>query len=795
LKYLQELQNIEFSFNNTRFSFNDNSKISFENKDYYYTDLFYNNIKLISIVSSFKNISGEGALRNLFGGYRGTIDDKNHFPQNLVSIRDSFIISYHSGAESVKLYLGDSFLQKIKNTITHISGANDNETTSSSSFSGSALTKYIDVEDNEGIVLFPYKIFSGCSKLKEVPALFRGLSRLSTQETDDVITLPTYQDEYGNIKSMFDDTINIKNISYLFSNMKGIKYTLTGHGFKKCSLINVHGIFAESSNNNLTGGNKEGSIPYGLFLQEQKASYAIVDGLTEEDAERLHIEDEKYGIENCVFDSDGKVIVEFDDDGKIISGKTYPDGYYIKYKINDKGFIMDGEQVPDKDKEPATENEIYPKPTASTTHSGSYTKPNPTIQDMGSLFEYSSSTLIRPYYYDIEKENISVDASTGKYKCPDLVIDNENYNPIKYFINKDFDPLIFIWNEDMKTYVKNDKYDPRRVILNKNYDKYKKKWNKWVSDGTSELATKIKDSELYKSVQDGVNKELPATLPEELTEGYIPGNIPISEDIINNSTNERFETRSYIFAPDIFRYCKNDENTNVKKAFYCCSGPDTSRENIDDDTYIGYGLYGVLPPYLFEPISKVNDLSEIFYYCKGILPYRWRDKDGNYGLMYHPDMFSKMNRLKKLNGTFAYNIMYDNCKIQNTQFSKNNELRELNRMFYNTIWDSDKGFAHIDDDLFSNNKLITDVSYMFCSSDNHGNNRAPKIISSKLFTNTNHTYIENCSYFMYNSQYTSGSVPEFWKWNTSKMKTITGCYRNVNGTNISNYKDIPDSYK
>lgn len=795
LTNLPKLATIHYSFSNSRYHFNDNNYVSFEGNNYYYTDLFYNNTKLTTIESSFNGITGSGSIRNLLGGYKATVNDTKHFPQSLSTIANSFIINSNNG-NNVSMYIGDSFLQKVKNSIVYITGSQkgQNVSTSSSSFSGSALTKYIDVEDNEGIVLFPYKIFSGCAKLKEVPALFREINRLSSQTTNTVITLPTYEDEYGTVRSMFEDTTSLQNISYLFSNMNGIKYKLIGGGFKKCSLINVNSVFAESSSNNLVNGNKEGVIPYGLFLQEQQVSYKTVEGLTESDAIELGITDETYGIKDFIgFDNDGKVIVQFDENGNVISGGTYPDGNIIKHVISSDGIVLDG--LNGTEEILATESDYRPLPKAKTIHKGNYKKPNATIQNMGSFMEYSSSSNLKTYRYEVSVEDIDYNPTTGVYTCPDLVIDNENYNPIKYYINQNFNPILKVWDNDRKTYVINSSYDPRRVILNKNYNKYKKVWNKWVADGTSILTNSIKESKLYQMVKDGTNTELSLKLPDELKEGYIPDNTPRSADI-NNYTNDRFNTRSYICPPDLFRYCKNEENTVITRAFYYCGGPDITREGYPDSAFIGYGLYGVVPPYLFEPVSNVTNLSEMFFCTTGILPYKWGEDGNENGLMFAPDLFTGMKKLKTLTGMFGYIHIYNKCRISNTQFSKNTELRDINKLFYNTIWGSDSSFRQLDDSIFNSNKNITDVSYMFYSSDSIGSNRLPRVMSSGLFSSSINSKISNCSYFMYNGKNTSnsGSVPEFWKWPQSTMKTIIGCYRKIN-TGISNYNDIPDSYK
>jgi hypothetical protein len=177
---------------------------------------------------------------------------------------------------------------------------------------------------------------------------------------------------------MFEGLKNLTNIAYLFAYMKDIKYVLKGNGFKDCALINVNSAFAETSANNNINGNKEGCIPYGLFLQEQEASFTTVSGLTAEDAEELGIVDETYGIINCQFDSEGKVIVRFDNEGNVISGATYPDGTQIQHVINDKGIVLDGTNGTEE----VFAEEYYPLPVAMTTHGGKYKTHKTTITNI-----------------------------------------------------------------------------------------------------------------------------------------------------------------------------------------------------------------------------------------------------------------------------------------------------------------------------------------------------------------------------------------------------------------------------
>ena len=380
---------------------------------------------------------------------------------------------------------------------------------------------------------------------------------------------------------------------------------------------------------------------------------------------------------------------------------------------------------------------------------------------------------------------MTYNVETGEYGCKDLVLDNEAYNPIKYYINSAFDPRLWLYDELNRQYYRNTKYDPRRVILNANFNPYKKKWNKWIGDGTTLLADNIMKSELWEMINNGTNKELPAELPVELQSDYINENCP------SDLGNDRFETRSYFCPPDLFRYCSNTVNPNVTSAFYYCGGPEYTREGYGEKDYINFGLYGTIPPYLFEPISNVTDLTNIFYYCKGILPYKWPTSTQN-GIMYPPQLFTNLTGLKNVSGMFAYGNIYNKCVIEPTQFSKNGELQNVSRLFMNTLWGSDTTLKQLDDGVFTNNKNIKNVSYMLYSGDSHGNNRLPRVVSSGLFTKSNNPKIEDCSYFMTNGQQTSGSVPEFWNWSTITGRTA--CYRGIN-TGITNYNSIPDNYK
>ena len=305
LSNLRELEVIESSFNEV--------PIDFGSDRYDSTELFRNNTKLIAIKDSFVNIDGYGSLRNIFGEYS---DEEGLYPSMLSSITHSFI--FKSGSHdsvngedggSVVFPIGNSLFKRIKNSIAYIgngyAGENRtngdyyvNYTTSCGSFTGPGLKKYLanaefyvedageyEYDDCDGAG-FPYKIFSGCTKLKEIPSLFEGIMNLRNYDSEDgsgesdlFVSLP------GNM--FMDCSTGLTNISRLFSGMsKSIKCTLTGGGFKKLSLINAEGVF--------NGLSIEGQIPFKLFYQEKTANYveSPISGFTEAQAAALGITNE-----------------------------------------------------------------------------------------------------------------------------------------------------------------------------------------------------------------------------------------------------------------------------------------------------------------------------------------------------------------------------------------------------------------------------------------------------------------------------------------------------------------------
>lgn len=321
LSTLTELEVIESSFND--------AAIDFARGTYDSTELFKNNTKLISVKDSFVNIMGVGSLRNIFGEYSDEPIGEA-YPSNLSSITHSFIFAEGfrdfsvNGEDSGKVAfpIGNSLFKRIKNSITYIGNAypGQNKTdedyyerylVNCGSFTGPGLMKYLANDEfsfsptgEEGDIAvepddcngegFPYHIFDGCTKIKEVTSLFEGVVNLKGysegHEADISVSIP------GN---MFMDPTGLTNISRMFKDMSpAIKCTLTSGGFKKLSLVNIDRMFS--------GINLVGSIPFKLFYQEKELDYEVgeISGLTEQQATALGISDDSGSIGRTLSDSE-----------------------------------------------------------------------------------------------------------------------------------------------------------------------------------------------------------------------------------------------------------------------------------------------------------------------------------------------------------------------------------------------------------------------------------------------------------------------------------------------------------
>lgn len=792
-KKMKSLNTINDSFNNSNFGIEfENNVISGESGYLTYEEnLFYNNPNLISIIDSFNNIKGSGDIKNMFGGYPYTLQDKDHFPQNLSAITSSFRM------DGPILYIGDSFFAKIRSTI---------KTCKSGVIGGYGGTYYhvfwtkkvIDKDDIQQGYDFPYKIFEGCSGLTTMNSLFRGISG----ENQTSISIPFYP----NInRSMFDDCKELTNIAYLFSQMN-IPFKLEGFGFNNCSLTNVEGCFA--------GNNKIAEyIPYGLFYKEQQRVYKQTIGLTKEQAEKSSIT-LSYGIKNPILDKNGNITtnVVFDTSGEpneygyypILSGGTEPDGEtYDGIEMNyvdDYGFISSGTV------EGGEEQILCPiLSDEHTIFSGHYQSYATDIENAKGLFEDCNSSGITPYNltkdeYEkyLEDANYDYDytlnsGSTVNYNYGHIIEANDLYNTIYLLPNPNYNPILY--KKIGENFYQNTNYDPRRYILNPNWNPYSKKLNIYINNGKDDLYDLIKESNLYKTLVDekkvnpndlyelkGINQELMQDRDMEL----MFGTNQTGEIEIDDNKRQKLNSRYYMFAPDLLRYCKNTQNLNITNLF--------KRQSDYGSGYLNSGLYGVLPPMMFNNISQVTNLTNCF--CGvNVLPFSFRKTitnsggtQHNIGIMFSDKLFDKLTNLTNLSYCFAQIHIPSSVQLPEDLFKTNKKLQYLNHLFYNVRWygiySDIKNEMQIPSNLFLNNGEITHVNSMFAYW--YGSGAIDKEIRlskipNTLFSEVYHTKLNYISSLFAHSNLQvseESDVITFWNWSRWPSSYLN-CYEGV----------------
>lgn len=805
-KYMPYLNNIDHSFNNSRIYFSHvDTNLVINNTRIYSTDIFYNTPNLTNINASFTNLTACGYIRNIFGGYSSTRNIPGHFSSKITAVTSSFSVSTISGDTTVpederniaNVYIGDSFLAKISNSIRYLGTSSKDGTSSSAPIFSGKFNKYVDTVDVDNATIFPSKVLRNCTNLIEAPGFFSNMKRPTGAQNIE-LTLPYYT-ENGEMVSMFADSINLSNFAYGFYHLQ-IPFTLKGFGFTNATkLKNVASLFEYTK--------LKGQVPYGLFYREVTNSYPTMKGLTYDGAIKKGIENGKYGVQNLVINaSTNKVIVEFDNDNKIIKGKSEPfsSGGTIYYMddygelcpstigdnktttwTDSKGELHTGSTEDVKNPVKSSDSDIY-------TFNGSYKTYIKNITSMNSIFKDITTENLNAYALNLNADDLTIENySSGG--CSNVIEDNPDYNPIFVVPNDSFNPVLYIHNSIDGTTTLNPNYDPRRVKENSAYNKYRKIWNKWVNDGTATLYNAIVGSEIYEKI--GTNDDI--GISEDLPNDIL-NTSPTSEttllpiDDLFSEQNDRQKVRNYLVAGDLFRYCTN--YASIHSAFQGSGGA-----NIDSDNGLGWpntlkkGFYGSIPPFFFDNVRNTTSLANMFLGVKGLTPYNWAQKNSVLGNMFPPNLLNGMSSLTDVSHMFEGCYIYPYEQIPDAFFATNTKLRELSYLFYDCKF-ADTRNAQVPSNLFAKCSDIQNVSYMFYRNENWSY-RAPYIMSSNLFTPEKNPAIRDVRYFMYYAGNTSGTVPEFWNKAFRNMTYYTGAYRNVDSTKITNYSSITDELK
>lgn len=389
--------------------------------------------------------------------------------------------------------------------------------------------------------------------------------------------------------------------------------------------------------------------------------------------------------------------------------------------------------------------------------------------------------------------------------CGDLITFNENYNPIEYIKNKNYDPRLEIPNPaydpnnpgSTPETMPNPNRDIRRIIKNPSYDNYKETWNIWAVDGTTGLESIIVNSKLYSDILNGTIKTISPEFPSRLFDENDSKTPTLNADLYQDSQ----KVMNYLCPPDLFRYCENSSSVNVKGIFY-----NSGRESDSGYNYLDYGIRGRICPFLFSPINKVTNLSNMFYLCKLISPYTW-PTDAENGLMFSSDLFSELKGLTTLTLTFAFTEIKKNVIISPSQFINNLSLRDIDRLFMSTVWE-DTVIQQVPDNLFDKNGALTNIRGLFSgftvtvnsdgsstANTTFGRGRPPKKINSVLFTKDKHKNLAIISHFIHNGSNTTGSVPQFWEWlNKLSSKYRSSPYYGLYKSKLTNGNNIPSGW-
>ena len=678
------------------------------------TMLLFNLPDLEIIDNSFKAIkcssdSDKSQIRNVFGygGYKEGYDSANNtvrpiYPQRLREVVASFIFGEpETSGVYPRFYLTNDLFSNIKGTLEYFSSAKINTCSPSLfPFSGK-IAKYIPSNQP-----FPYEILSGCVAIKEIPGLFSYLKTLNEDGLDNV-TIPMYT-KTGNSLSMFKDCTLLTNIGYFFYDMDNIGYSLNGFGFTNCSLINVEKCFGYSAHHKFSSTipkRRKGMIPYGLFYQQSTKTKDAIVGFTEEQATILGI-NEISGIKNPEYDENGRVkktpkfsTTAFDTKTGLpllLGGGTLPDSNFVyevknvlnpnkpyklnfKYKTNDYGIILDGLGC----KEEIGENEENQITTGLTEFKLTYEANKETIENMNGCFQYNDGDNLESYVLDEKK----IDEKA-------LIVDNDNYNTIKYLVNSEYNPILYTKTYDsdseIGTWVLNPKYDPRRYIFNEEWNKYPKKVNKFYHDGVTDCSSFL------------VSDEIDPTSIEEINTYHSIAS-PISESIYVSETddflNGYVSNRYFAFAPDLLLSCRNDGILNIKGLFLNAGGQAINLWKQDSSRfrYLKYGIRGTLPPCMFEKLTNLTTLDNVFKGCRGLLPDAWGAADSELkvfteGRIFPKDLFKNNKNINSMVGTFSELVFYASTYLRPNNdadehlFAGLTKLKDMNECFSLTAW-------------------------------------------------------------------------------------------------------------
>ena len=302
------------------------------------------------------------------------------------------------------------------------------------------------------------------------------------------------------------------------------------------------------------------------------------------------------------------------------------------------------------------------------------------------------------------------------------------------------------------------------------YDTENNKWNEYFADGSTWFKNK---ADSFKVENSGL------TFPEEYPDTFIPNGQedydPSDFDMgIDNSNNiySRLNTSNYFCPPDIFAYCKNDENTNISDCFHALSR--------NDEKWLQSGFFGRIPSNIFKPIANIASANGVFYGMH-FTPTKWGVKNTeNYGLLLPSDLLYPLANVKNMQYIFAETNIWGMTILPSELFANNAQLRDITGLWSKSQWYGNVGVnTQIPIGLFNNNPALIKVSSLF--------EEANPVLSQSLFRYIYNPKIYDVTRFMRGS---NGSGAFIKWWNDWSIVLKDGCYAEILNTNsFSNYDE------
>lgn len=748
LSTLTEVEFIDNSFNSCW--------IDFTNGGYDQDcDLFKTTTKLKKIRNSFLKVMGWGSLRNIFGGNSST---EGEYPQNLESIVNSFSFVESATVEG-------SYFPSDHGDIAEYCPINS------------------DIHTHFG-VLMPI----GNSFFKKIKYSIKNIGGRDNSNysercfySEDVDGRPgnglrKYLD-LGDCDGetfcykIFDGCENLEEIPYFF---EGLDFGVTG---LTASTIPI--LFDSNGQSMFSGLTKLWNIN-GLFANMKNILYTLSGNAFEDCA----IVTAAYAFKEGDSSNDttnakriGAIPYKLFYQGDVentISGDNFG---ISKQTAADMGILADFEAYIASSGDPSEYYYIGVDSAEKFKLNFTYNTPKGLITNLSHVFENSNSSAVSAY------------ASTSTI-FDEWIEDNEKYNPIMFYVVETVSGFVYTYNEE--------------------YVPYKKKWNKFIFDGTSDFIYRITSSTEYQKLINGdpefideygnpiLDKDMPE-LWDYAVEDFLSdlSKYDTGIDRISSSDpiyQELFGLQNYFCPQDIFRYCANERDTLIDAAF---NNGSPSIVTIGTNTW-RCGLKGRIAPYIFEPITKILSMSNVFSKCRGILPHRWATIENGVtklGTIYPPTLFSGLTLMTTCTSTFSEGSVWGRTVVPQELFSTNTQLVNISSMWSQTTWientiktDAPSGLTEqFPVGMFANNVKLANISNLFAWG-------GPFIMSTNLLTLANNPSLSNTAGFLYrgNNLQDTSRVPTLWTgWD--KIKNYENTFFGISQAIIS-AQNIPEDW-